>query len=89
MLRFLRRLFGSDVAAVGDLRRDKGELVMRRSSRSRERTASEAYFESMSRMQEAISRRDYQAAARLVHENLRYIPKERLINHRFRPRTDC
>ena len=75
MLRFIRRLLGSDVAAVDDRRRDEAELVIRRSSRSRERRASEAYFDSMSRMQAAASSRDYEGAARLVRENLQHVPE--------------
>ena len=75
MFRFIRRLLGSDVAAVDDRCRDEAELVIRRSSRSRERRTSEAYFDSMSRMQAAVSSRDYEGAARLVRENLQYLPE--------------
>ena len=74
MLRFIRRLLGR-ASAVDDRHRDDAELVIRRSSRSPERRASEAYFDSMSRMQAAVSSRDYEGAARLVCENLQYLPE--------------
>ena len=43
------------------------------SSRKRGRRVSDSYFGSMQRMQRAISKRDYERAARQVHQNLRYI----------------
>ena len=49
-------------------------LVVGRSSRSDRRRASDAYFDTMSRSQAAVSKRDFEEAARLVRENLDNIP---------------
>ena len=46
-----------------------------RSSVSSRVGASDRYFESMSQMQAALSKRDYETAAELVRENLRWIPE--------------
>lgn len=62
-------------AAIPDSQRgNDAEVVVHRSSRSRERRASDAYFDTMSRMQAAVSNRDFDGAALLVRENLQYIP---------------
>ena len=73
MLGFIRWLFGNDVAGDYNRRSGEEEPVIHRPSLSRERRISDTYFDSMSRMQAAISKRDYQGAARLVRENLQYI----------------
>ena len=67
MLRFIKQRisFGNDAA----------EEVSENRQAARGQQASDLYFESMSEMQAAISRRDYEAAARLVRENLSYIPE--------------
>ena len=74
MLRFIRRLFGKDAARPDSQRGNEAEAVVHRSSRSRERRVSDAYFDTMSRMQAAVSNRDFVGAARLVRENLQYVP---------------
>lgn len=74
MFRFIRRLFRNEIAAADSRRADDAELVVHRSSRSRERRVSDAYFDTMSRMQAAVSNRDYKGAAQLVRENLQYLP---------------
>ena len=53
---------------------DDTELVVHRSSRAHKPCVSDTYFDTMSRMQAAVSNRDYEGAARLVCENLQYIP---------------
>lgn len=74
MLRFINRLFGTSGST------DKVQLskaidpVVERASRSGRRRASDTYFDTMSQIQAAVSRRDFDGAARLVRENLRYIP---------------
>ena len=75
MLRFLRWIFGNDVAEVENRRVDEAKPVVHPSSRSRQNRVSDVYFDSMSRMRAAISNRDYQGAAALVHENLGVIPE--------------
>ena len=74
MFRFIRRLFGNDVTTADSRRGDDTELVVHRSSRSHKPCVSDTYFDTMSRMQAAVSNRDYEGAARLVCENLQYIP---------------
>ena len=51
-----------------------GEPYVRQALRPSQRHVSDAYFDSMSQMQTAVSQRDFQKAGRLVHENLDYIP---------------
>lgn len=74
MLRFIKRIFGNHTAAANSQRADKTELVIDSSSRSQDHRASDAYFDTMSRMQAAISNRNYADAAQLVHENLQHLP---------------
>ena len=74
MLRFLRWIFGNGVAEVEKRRVDEAKPVVHRSSRSRQNRVSDVYFDSMSRMQTAISNRDYRGAAALVHEKPRRYP---------------
>ena len=49
--------------------------VTHRSSRSSNRSVIGTYYESMHRLQAAVSKRDYQEAARLVRETIQYIPE--------------
>ena len=74
MFRFIRRLFGNDVTTADSRGDDDTELVVHRSSRAHKPCVSDTYFDTMSRMQAAVSNRDYEGAARLVCENLQYIP---------------
>ena len=74
MLRFLRWIFGNDVAEVENRRVDEAKPVVHRSSRSRQNRVSDVYFDSMSRMRTAIANRDYQGAAALVHEKPQHYP---------------
>ena len=73
-MRFIRQSFGTDAALPNSQRSNDEKQVLHHSSCSHEYRVSDAYFDTMSRMQAAVSRRDFEEAARLVHENLRYIP---------------
>ena len=69
MFRFTRRLFGNDVTTADSRGGDDTELVVHRSSRAHKPCVSDTYFDTMSRMQAAVSNRDYEGAARLVCES--------------------
>ena len=75
MLGFIKWLLGSDIAGDDDRRDGKEEPVIHPASLSREHRNSDIYFASMSRLQAAVSKRDYEGAARLVRENLKYVPQ--------------
>ena len=51
-----------------------GEPYVKQAPRSSQRHVSNAYFDSMLRMQTAVSQRNFEKAGHLVHENLDYIP---------------
>ena len=72
MLRLIKQLFGSDNKTLATERDDATHQVVR-SSRPRARKASDAYFDSMQRMQRAVSNRDFESAARHVRQNLRHV----------------
>ncbi len=74
MLRLIKRLFGATNSGDEPQRITTTDLVPDRSARAGRRRASDAYFDTMARMQEAVSNRDFEGAARLVRENLHYIP---------------
>ena len=75
MLRLIRRLLGTDNGPDHRQRGSNEETFSDRSSASRPVGISDRYFDSMSQMQGAISKRDYGTAAELVRENLRCIPE--------------
>ena len=75
MLRLIRRLLGTDNGPDHRQRGGNEETFSHRSSPSRSVGISDRYFDSMSQMQAAISKRDYESAAVLVCENLRCIPE--------------
>ena len=74
MLRFLTRLFRSDAGADQTTKGGDAESTVEFASRSPKREASDRYFQTLLRMQTAISANDFDSAARLVRLNLRYIP---------------
>ena len=74
MLRFIKRLFGTGASRDEGQRSRTTDLVVGSSPRSGRQRASEAYFDTMSRMQAAVSNRDFEGAGRLVRENFRHIP---------------
>ena len=74
MLRFIKRLFGTRAPISKAQPSRTTYSVVELSPQSGGRYASDAYFDTMSRMQEAVSNRNFEVAARLVCENLRYIP---------------
>ena len=67
MLRFIKRRLSSG--------KDDSDQVSNQRVALHGKRASDLYFETMSAMQAAISSRHYEAAARLVRENLSYIPQ--------------
>ena len=73
MLRFIKWLFGSHASRNDVQRSGPPDSVAGHAPRSGGRRATDSYFDSMSRMQTAVSDRDFDSAARLVRENLRYI----------------
>ena len=75
MLGFIRRLLGLDIGSDHRQRGNNEETLARHSPVSRSTGASDRYFDSMSEMQAALSKRDYGTAAELVRENLRWIPE--------------
>ena len=75
MLGFIKWLLGSDIAGDDNRRDGKEEPVIHPASLSREHRNSDIYFASMSRLQAAVSKRDYEGASRLVRENLKYVPQ--------------
>lgn len=74
MSRLIKWLFGASTSSDEPQRNRTTDLVPERAPRSRGRRASDAYFSTMAQMQAAISKRDYEGAARFVRENLQYIP---------------
>lgn len=74
MLRFIRNLFKNNAATRASRPESTAKPAVDYSSRSRKSRVSDAYFETMFRMQKAVSSQDFEEAARLVRENLQYIP---------------
>ena len=75
MLRIIKQLFGSSTEQREAKPATVTDLVADRPSQPLENGASSSYFDTVSRMQVAISRRDFDAAAVLVRENITYIPE--------------
>ena len=73
MLSFIKRLFGTRPARHEGLRSGPVDLVVEHTVRSDKPRVSDAYFDTMARMQDAVSERNFEDAARLVRENLKYI----------------
>ena len=72
MLRIIRRLLGQD---AGEGRSSSAsELIVQNPAGQRGRRVTDAYFESMARLQGAIATQAFDEAARCVRESLRYIP---------------
>ena len=75
MLRIIKQLFSS-ATEQREARPDTvTDLVADHPSQPLENGASSSYFDTMSRMQVAITRRDFDAAAVLVRENITHIPE--------------
>lgn len=72
MSRLIKWLFGPSTSRDEPQRRTT-DIVPEYTPRSGGRRASDAYFSTMAQMQAAISKRDYEGAARFVRENLQYI----------------
>lgn len=72
MMRFIKWLFGS--TEEKDNRRRTAEPVIEKADRTAPARISDAYFATMSRLQTAISDRNFEAAGELIRENLTYIP---------------
>ncbi len=74
ILGFINWLFGSS-ASRDELppQTSTGEPVVERAPRSSQHRFSDAYFDTMSRMQTAVSQRNFEEAGQLVRRNLDYI----------------
>ena len=70
----IKRLFGKGSSEKSVRENKADDLIVRRELRSDKNSVSDVYFRTMEKMQEAISKRDYKKAGRLVRENLEYIP---------------
>ena len=73
MLSFIKRLFGTRPARDESLRSGAVDLVVEHTFRSDKPRVTDAYFDTMARMQDVVSERNFEEAARLVRENLKYI----------------
>ena len=71
-MRFIKWLFGGDKEKV--IQRRSAEPVFSKAVRADSSSISDAYFDTMSRLQSAISNRDFEAAGEHVRKNLTYIP---------------
>lgn len=74
MLRFLKRLLGNSFSGDEVRPRETTDVIVQGPQGAGGRSASSAYFDTMTRMQTAVSNHDFEGAARLVRENLQYIP---------------
>lgn len=75
MLNFIKHLFSSKSPLDKPQREITSDIDISSSSPAVRASVSNSYFDTMSKMQVAISKRDFQGAARCVRENLRQIPK--------------
>ena len=72
-MRFLRQLFGSDTR--GDTStKEQSKPTGEHTARSSGQRISDQYFDTMLQMRAAISKNDFEEAARLIRLNLQYIP---------------
>ena len=71
----IKRLFGNSSSKKPVREDSTDDLIVERELWSDKNSVSDVYFRTMEKMQEAISKRDYEKAGRLVRENLEYIPK--------------
>ena len=74
MMRFLKRLFGNAAAVPASRRGGNAGLTAEISPGSPRNEISDHYFDTMSRMQTAISNNHFEDAVKLIRLNLRYIP---------------
>jgi len=74
MLRLFKRFFRATTSERKPQPGKATDLTVERLAFSGKRRVSDEYFDTMSKMQAAVSNRDYEEAARFVRENLQYIP---------------
>ena len=74
MLGFLKRLFVQEDKVVPPSHGESSVLIEESAIDVHRQTASDAYYETMGLIVNAISSRDYEHAAGLVNQNLNYIP---------------
>ncbi len=74
MLRFIKRLLENRPVAADKRQAGETELSDACPYRFGDYQVADRYFDTMSRMQAAISDRNYARAAELVHENMQHIP---------------
>lgn len=72
-MRFIKRLFGSDKEE--DAPRRAAAPVFGKADRANSASVSDAYFDTMARLQSAISNRDFVSAGEYIRTNLTYIPE--------------
>ena len=70
----IKRLFGNNPSEKPVRENSTNDLIVERELWSDKNSVSDGYFRTMEKMQEAISKRNYEKAGRLVRENLEYIP---------------
>ena len=71
----IKRLFGKGTSKKSVRENNADDLIVKRELWSDKSSVSDVYFRTMEKMQEAISKRNYEKAGRLVRENLEYIPR--------------
>ena len=71
----IKRLFGKAPSEKSVREDSADDLIVEQEMWSDKNSVSDVYFRTMEKMQEAISKRDYEKAGRLVRENLEYIPR--------------
>ncbi len=72
-MRFINWLFGNSAARDELPQSSTGEPVVERAPHSSQHRVSDAYFDTMSRMQTAVSQQNFEEAGQLVCRNLDYI----------------
>ncbi len=70
----IKRLFGNSHSEKSVREKSADDLIGEQEMWSDKNSASDIYFRTVEKMQEAISKRDYKKAGRLVRKNLEYIP---------------
>ena len=70
----IKRLFGNNPSEKPVREKSTDDLIVEQELWSDKNSVSDVYFRTMEKMQEAISRRNYEKAGRLVRENLEYVP---------------
>ena len=73
-MQFFKRLFGVDTPQVERPRNTLPELPVKKATRASQNRNGESYFDTLARLQDAISKREYENAGIFVRQNLEQIP---------------